>query len=148
MNKIAELGIYVIGLLTCVASPAGDDIVALSARGKALFWQPASCWVCHGENAEGRIGPNLQHGPTPYDIAYQFQSNPQMGPLRELLKPVDEDFVALSVYLHELGGRALAKVDVAALRDSLASLQKPDTDVDVILTEREGSHQHVDPLVL
>ena len=137
MNNAFTIGIFLTGLLISATSPAEDDIAALAERGKTLFWEPASCWVCHGENAEGRIGPNLHFGPTPYDIAYQFQSNPQMGPLRELLKPVDDDFVALAVYLRELGGHDMDAIDVPTLRRSLASLDKPETDVDVVLTERD-----------
>ena len=60
-----------------------------------------------------------------------------MGPLRELLKPVDDDFVALAVYLRELGGHDMDAIDVPTLRRSLASLDKPETDVDVVLTERD-----------
>ena len=47
------------------------DLDALSARGEELFTARVSCWVCHGDNAEGGVGPTLHHGPTPLDIQEQ-----------------------------------------------------------------------------
>ncbi len=37
---------------------AQDDIAEITARGQELFFERVSCWICHGENAEGLIGPS------------------------------------------------------------------------------------------
>ena len=53
MNNAFTIGIFLTGLLLSATSPAEDDIAALAERGKTLFWEPASCWVCHGEKRRG-----------------------------------------------------------------------------------------------
>ncbi|MDT8399126.1 MAG: hypothetical protein RQ899_10975 [Pseudomonadales bacterium] len=113
------------------------DINALIARGDALFHQPASCWVCHGEKAEGRVGPSLQFGPTPFDIRYQFSANPQMAPLREVLNPTSEDFIALSVFLRNMNGIATTAEDLENLTLTLNSVQDFDAVPDYFMTERD-----------
>lgn len=82
--------------------------------------RPTSCWVCHGENAEGRLGPTLLNGPTAADIYDQIQSNPQMGMLEMEMKPTDEDLVAIALYLHNLAGLPMDETLVDELHNSLA----------------------------
>ena len=74
------------GTLLAQADPA-----ALAERGRALYFERVSCWVCHGDEAEGRIGPSLQYGPTPMAIQEQLDSNPQMGVIVTELNPSADD---------------------------------------------------------
>lgn len=121
-----------------------DEITTLSARGEELFRSPASCSVCHGENGEGLVGPSLQYGPSPFDIHYQLNSNPQMGPLREALNPTDEDLVALSVYIRRLSGTAGEDIDLDGLRATLNSVQDYAAAPDYFLTERDKNIQQIE----
>lgn len=114
-----------------------EELAPLLERGQALFSEPASCWVCHGEMAEGRIGPSLEFGPTPFDIHFQFNSNPQMAPLRETLNPSNDDFVALSVYVRQLTGHDMEALVIEDLRATLNSIQAFEAAPDYFLTERD-----------
>lgn len=148
-DNMARLIIIAAGLAAGFWSVVGQsqdqsEIDALAARGEALFTEPASCWVCHGENAEGRIGPSLEFGPTPFDIHYQFGANPQMAPLRELLQPEDEDFVALSVYLRHRFGDPDQPIDVEALRATLNSVQEFEAVPGYFLTQRDRTVEEVE----
>jgi len=53
------------GLMASTCLQAQDELADLTARGQELFFERVSCWICHGENADGLIGPTLLHGPTP-----------------------------------------------------------------------------------
>ncbi len=105
---------------------AADDpmqaatIDELVQRGEELYMRPTSCWVCHGENAEGRLGPTLLNGSTAADIYDQIQSNPQMGMLEMEMKPTDEDLVAIALYLRKLAGLPMDGALVDELHKSLA----------------------------
>ena len=57
----------VLSLLAFGTSLAQDNVPELVEQGKALYFERVSCWVCHGDNAEGGVGPTLQHGPTPME---------------------------------------------------------------------------------
>ncbi len=35
---------------------AQDEIAELAVRGGDLFFERVSCWICHGENADGLVG--------------------------------------------------------------------------------------------
>lgn len=129
--------IYFLAVTLVAQSASGQSVADLAARGEALFRQPASCWVCHGESAEGRIGPSLQFGPTPFDIHYQLTSNPQMAPLRETLQPSRDDLLAISVFLKRLSGTQARDIDVEALRATLNSVQDQPPVPDYFLTERD-----------
>lgn len=131
-------------LLSSARAAEPEELAALAQRGEKLFWEPASCWVCHGENAEGRVGPSLAFGPTPFDIHYQFSSNPQMAPLRETLQPDGEDFVALSVYIRQLSGADVAAIDLDALRATLNSVQEHEAAPDYFFTARDRAIQEVE----
>ena len=85
--------VFFLSFLCAAGAQAQDDIEALSERGKALYFERISCWVCHGDMAEGRVGPSLQHGQTPMDIQEQLDSNPQMGVIVVELDP-DADWRA------------------------------------------------------
>ena len=39
------------------------SINELVQKGKDFYHQPVSCWVCHGEKAEGRVGPAFKPEP-------------------------------------------------------------------------------------
>jgi mono/diheme cytochrome c family protein len=113
-------------ILTCLliasAALAQDDIAALTERGKELYFERVSCWVCHGDNAEGNVGPTLQHGPTPMDIQEQLDSNPQMAVIVADLDPDADDLVALSTYLASLGGTTITAEQTADWRAQLAAM--------------------------
>lgn len=98
---------------------AQDDIAALQERGKALYFERVSCWVCHGDNAEGRVGPSLHGGPSPVEIQEQLDSNPQMGVIVSELSPDADDLVALSVFIGGLGGNTADAAQIAEWRSSL-----------------------------
>jgi len=55
-------GITVSTISSVQAQESSD---ALIAKGKELYFEQVSCWVCHGDEAEGRIGPTIAYGPTP-----------------------------------------------------------------------------------
>ena len=109
---------------TCLAAgPAvAQDAAALVEQGREIFFRPASCHVCHGEDAGGLIGPTLDFGPTPFDIAYQFSANPQMEAIGQVLDLDDDDLVAVSAFIRTLHGTVVADLDVAALRATLEQL--------------------------
>jgi len=102
---------------------AQDDPATLSERGKALYFERVSCWVCHGDNAEGGVGPTLQHGPTPMDIQEQLASNPQMGVIVAELDPDADDLVALSVYLGGLSGDPVSAAQISSWRTQLVAIE-------------------------
>jgi len=104
-------------------SQAQEGVAGLSERGKELYFQRVSCWVCHGDNAEGGIGPTLQHGPTPMDIQEQLDSNPQMAVILSELDPDADDLVALAAYLGSLSGDAVTGEQVSDWRVQLAAME-------------------------
>ena len=114
-------------LLTCLLSGnavlAQDDPATLAAHGKALYFERVSCWVCHGDNAEGGVGPTLQHGPTPMDIQEQLDSNPQMGVIVAELSPDADDLVALATYLGGLAGDPVSATQISDWRAQLAAIE-------------------------
>jgi len=96
-----------------------DDTAALAEQGRKIFFRPASCNVCHGQDAQGLIGPSLEFGPTPFDIAYQFAANPQMEAIGQVLELSDEDLLAVSIFILTLNGASLADINAAELRGTL-----------------------------
>ena len=116
---------------------AADEISDLADRGKILYSNKTSCVLCHGEKAEGIVGPSLQFGPTPFDIHYQLNTNTQMAAIRDQLKPENDDLVALSVYIRKLAGDDMSTVDMAGLRATLNSIPAPGEEIDFIMTERD-----------
>jgi len=136
--------IFRLFILTCAATffcntaQAQEDLAALSERGRVLYFERVSCWVCHGDDAEGRVGPTLQHGPTPMDIQEQLESNPQMGVIVAELNPNDDDLVALATYLGGLDGDPVDATDIAGWRTQLTAMAEArGPEVEFLVTERD-----------
>lgn len=78
------------------------------ARGRSVF--TANCVVCHGQNGEGLIGPNLCddfwiHGPTYADSLHTIREGvPAKGMIswKTMLKPAD--ITAVASYIYTLRG--------------------------------------------
>ena len=117
---------------------AQDEIADLSARGEGLFFERVSCWICHGENAEGLIGPSLQHGPTPMDIQVQLDANPQMAVIVSDLNPQAEDLVALATYIRDRFDNPVSQEEIADWRSQLAEMAAASVpETEFFLTERD-----------
>lgn len=101
---------------------AQEDMDALEAAGKELYFAQVSCWVCHGDNAEGRVGPTLHAGPSPLEIQEQLDSNPQMAIIISELNPGVEDLVALSVFIGSLGGNTYTSESIGEWRTELTAM--------------------------
>lgn len=101
---------------------AQDDLAALEAKGKELYFEQVSCWVCHGDNAEGRVGPTLHAGVSPLEIQEQLDSNPQMAIIVSELDPSVEDLVALSVFIGGLGGNTYDVETIGEWRSELTAV--------------------------
>ena len=91
----------VIGLLLGGVASA-QSVEELVARGGELFHADIGCWVCHGETAQGVVGPTLHFGPTPVDIFDQLESNPMMGVIVSEMDPSDADLEAIAMYIRTL----------------------------------------------
>ena len=130
-----------LALLALTASSAviaQEPITDLAARGEALFFERVSCWICHGENAEGLIGPSLLHGPTPMDIQEQLDSNPQMAVIVAELNPDADDLVSLASYIRSLSDIGVSAGEVEGWYTQLATMaaaREPETDF--VITERD-----------
>lgn len=128
MNRILTTVLFFQMLITGV-TVASDDLMApvsldeLLARGKEFYNLPISCWVCHGEAGEGRIGPSLLTGPSAAVIWEQIQTNPQMGIIATEFNPTDEDLVAVSLYLRKLAGLPLNEDLIYEMRSDLTKLK-------------------------
>jgi DNA-binding beta-propeller fold protein YncE/mono/diheme cytochrome c family protein len=117
---------------------AQDEIAELTARGNDLFMERVSCWICHGENAEGLVGPSLQHGPTPMDIQVQLDSNPQMAVIVSELNPDAEDLLAIATYIRDMNDIAVSATDIADWRGQLAEMAAArGPEAEFFLTERD-----------
>jgi len=52
-----------VGILTFIMSSlsaqmgATVDLETMSAKGKELYFERVSCWVCHSDDASGGVGP-------------------------------------------------------------------------------------------
>jgi mono/diheme cytochrome c family protein len=115
------------GLLAGLAL-AQESVDALVERGRELYHSEVGCWVCHGQNAEGLVGPSLQFGPTPANIVDQLVSNPVMGVVVEQLNPSNEDLVAISMYIRSLAGLELDASLPAQWRTALVAVQSLETE--------------------
>ena len=136
--------LLVVALSGSVSVHAQDEIAEFSSRGEALFFERVSCWICHGEDAQGLIGPSLQHGPTPMDIQVQLDSNPQMAVIVTELNPNAEDLLALATYLHDSNGKIVSADDLTNWRSQLAEMaaaRVPETEFQ--LTERDKLVMHI-----
>jgi len=127
-------------MLGASAAQAQENLQALSERGKELYFERVSCWVCHGDEAEGRIGPTLQNGPTPMDIQEQLVSNPQMSIIVSELNPDADDLIALAVYLDGLAKKSVDASQVSSWRTELAAIEAaraPQTEFIVSARDRK-----------
>jgi DNA-binding beta-propeller fold protein YncE len=111
----------------------------LLERGRQLYFEDVSCWVCHGDNAEGRVGPSLQYGPSPMLMQDQLDSNPQMAVVVAELNPDIDDLIALASYISHSNGHEVTRSDLQGWQASLEIMaaNKEDEDVDFFLTERD-----------
>ena len=91
----------VIGLLLGGVASA-QSVEQLVARGGELFNSEIGCHVCHGDNAQGLVGPTLHFGPSPVDIFDQLESNPMMGVIVSEMDPSDADLEAIAMYIRTL----------------------------------------------
>lgn len=122
MRSSRNLILTVSAFLLSASAIAEDNLEELSARGKELYFERVSCWVCHGDNAEGRIGPSLHYGPTPMIMQEQLDSNPQMEVIVTELNPDAEDLIALATYISGLGDNMTTLATVATWRTELAAM--------------------------
>lgn len=110
----------------------------LIAQGKELYFEQVSCWVCHGDDAAGRIGPTLQYGPTPTQVQEQLDTNAQMAIIVSELNPDADDLVALSMYLASLDGKSISAEQEAAWRaDLTAYIASTEDNTEYVITERD-----------
>ncbi|MGI9271909.1 MAG: hypothetical protein ACR2QT_09045 [Woeseiaceae bacterium] len=114
--------IVVNAVLFNLSAATASEIDELSAKGKEVYFERVSCWVCHGDNAEGRIGPSLLYGPTPMVMQEQLDSNPQMEVIVTELNPSSEDLVAVATYIGGLGDATVSEETVAEWRAELAAM--------------------------
>jgi|SaaInlV_100m_DNA_5_1039725.scaffolds.fasta_scaffold02278_5 mono/diheme cytochrome c family protein len=129
--------------LVCATSlaQAQENSEELIAQGKELYFEQVSCWVCHGDEAEGRIGPTIQYGPTPAQIQEQLYSNPQMAIIVSTMDPDDDDLLALSTYLSSLSGKNISSDEMLAWQAELDEVQRANAaltaDAEYVITERD-----------
>jgi DNA-binding beta-propeller fold protein YncE/mono/diheme cytochrome c family protein len=131
-------GITVSTISSVQAQESSD---ALIAKGKELYFEQVSCWVCHGDEAEGRIGPTIAYGPTPAQIQEQLYSNPQMAIIVSTMSPDDDDLLALSTYLSSLSGKTINSDQMVAWQTELDETQRQNAaltaDAEYVITERD-----------
>ncbi|MBT5331980.1 MAG: YncE family protein [Porticoccaceae bacterium] len=117
---------------------AQSEMDELLTQGEELYFQQVSCWVCHGDDAAGRVGPSIQYGPTPKQIQEQLDSNPQMAVIVSELNPDADDLVALSTYLSSLGGVAISDEQTGIWRTELAAyIEATQDNTEYLITERD-----------
>ncbi|SVD69412.1 uncharacterized protein METZ01_LOCUS422266, partial [marine metagenome] len=103
-----HLGLLFTLSLVSICISAQQSVEVLVERGRGIFHaSPVGCWVCHGEGAQGLVGPTLHFGPTPVDIFDQLESNPMMAVIVTELNLNDEDLMSLSMYIRSLAGLPL-----------------------------------------
>ena len=131
---------FLFALIFFVAAMANaqTDNAELIEQGRELYFQQVSCWVCHGDQAEGRIGPTLQYGPTPTQIQEQLDGNPQMAIIVSEIDPDQDDLVALSAYLTSLGGGSTTAEQIADWRSEHTAYVEANRDnTEYVITERD-----------
>ncbi len=139
---IAAIALFPLNAVAQSDAPSPSDLIK---RGEQLYKTPGSCIVCHGEKGEGNIGPSLEHGPSPFDIGYQFQSNPQMAPLNELLKPTDDDLIALSYYIYDLVGKEVDSLTMLQMSADLTKLNRSEAELEYVASERDQLVEQIAP---
>ena len=124
------------------SEPALDlgDLDAVLARGQEIYQMTGECWDCHGMFAEGGDAPSLSHAPSAFDIAYQFNTNPEMADVAAALDASREDFIATAAYIRTLSDREVtAEVidDLAASMESLRDYSYYASPDNFVITERD-----------
>ncbi len=122
--------------------PALDlgDLDAVLARGQEIYQMTGECWDCHGMFGEGGDAPSLSHAPSAFDIAYQFNTNPEMADIAAALDASREDFIATAAYIRTLSDREVTAEVIDDLATSMESLRdysyyaSPDN---FVITERD-----------
>jgi hypothetical protein len=138
MNAIQRSSLLLVLPLFASGLRAQEAIAELTAQGRDLFFERVSCWVCHGEDASGLVGPTLRHGPTPVEIQEQLDSNPQMGVIVAELAPDADDLVALATYLGSLEGDSVTPEIITGWRSDLqAMIAARGPEAEFIMTERD-----------
>ena len=143
-KDILVIGFFLAASTTSNAAEI-EEILSIAERGETIFQREASCSTCHGKSGEGLIGPSIQYGPTPFDIHYQLNTNPQMAPLLQELNPSNDDLIAVSVYIRRMTGAEPADIDLEGLRATLNSIQGYSAVPDYFLTDRDKSIQAIEP---
>jgi len=124
---------------------AGATVEEMLIQGEEFYNKPVSCWVCHGEKAEGRVGPSLHNGPDAATIWEQIQSNPQMGIIASELNPTDDDLVAVSIYIRKMAGLPVSQAIIDEQTMALARLKSVQVDeIESVLTPRDLEVQRVE----
>eukprot|EP00903_Cladosiphon_okamuranus_P004281 g4279.t1 len=128
-----------LGLLSFITTPiSAQELEDLSAKGKELYFNRVSCWVCHGETGEGNLGPTLSHGPTPMDIKDQMDTNPIMSGVSAALNPSSEDLIAIAVYIAEMVEKPVSEMQVNSWRSDMAAIEAAQGEEAIFhLTERD-----------
>jgi len=138
LDKFKSIYLFFIFSYFATGSVFAQDNEELIAKGKELYFQQVSCWVCHGDNAEGRIGPTIQFGPTPTEIQVQLDTNPQMSVIIDEMNPDADDLVALSVYLSSLSDKSISEMQISDWKSDLAAYIEANKDnTEYVLTERD-----------
>lgn len=139
-NLASTLIILAVGAAGCSQGDTDGDEPGLSellARGESAYVASMACADCHGGQAQGDTAPSLLFGPSPADIQYQLNTNPEMAGLEEELALSADDVISISLYLQSLSDDGVGSVNLAALRASLEAV--PDVAVveDYVVTERD-----------
>ena len=116
------------------------DLDAVLARGQEIYQMTGECWDCHGMFGEGGDAPSLTHAPSAFDIAYQFNTNPEMADVAAALDASREDFIATAAYIRTLSNREVtAEVigDLAASMESLRDYSYYASPENFVITERD-----------
>lgn len=133
-----RLSSLTLGALLLGSSAHSQEVNDLVARGQELFDSDIGCHVCHAPTGTGLVGPSLLFGPTPVDIFDQLESNPVMGVIVSEMDPSDDDLVAISMYIRQLGGLSLdAGITQQWLADLATVKNNQEMDQQFVKTERD-----------
>jgi DNA-binding beta-propeller fold protein YncE/cytochrome c553 len=133
-----RIGVFAALLVLGTPVSAQLNVDAVVEQGKALYEQPASCYVCHANSGEGLIGPDIRYGPSPAQILDQIQTNPQMAIILQELNPDDDALIAISMYIRTLGGLPVTEdIAVAYRKELITARARTETDLAFPKTERD-----------
>ena len=133
-------------LLGLISGPvaAQVDLDFMVEQGEAIFNHDVGCWVCHSKTGEGLVGPSLLHGPTPAEIFEQLISNPQMAIIEQIIKPNNEDLIAVAMYIRTLAGLPIEESLTVTYRKELVTARaRQETDLVFPKTARDLAVEEV-----